>query len=238
MTPEGNPLVLRLRRRQGIWGAFHRSNLGPLAAAILLYVGVALSLKQLGMEAVGWIFLFFNVVVFLMACIAATATVGHQVRAARTQRTWDELLLTLLTDRELVNGQLFLALRPTLLLLWLASPVHVVLLLCVVWSLFVEQPPVEALLWTIALLVAFAVAFALATVVVLSLAIMSFHAALSGRRAIGRLVIFVLGIGIVIAAPPLLFLLVPLLLFIPGLCWYQHRLLCCTLRERLLAEEG
>ncbi len=232
---EGNPFLTRLRRRQGIWGAFHRSNLGPLAAAILLYLATAFYLWRLGWGGIIGTLVVFHVVMLLFALLAATATISRQVRLARKNHTWDELVLTLLSDRDLVNGQLFLALRPIGLLLRLASPVLIVLLICAVWEFVIEEGIAEALRQTLLLVAGLALFYALAATTVLCVAVMSFHRALTSRGALLGIMVIVGAVVLLVAAPFFAPLLVPLVCLLPGIAWYQHRVLCCTLRQHLLA---
>jgi len=233
---DGNPMLLRARQRQGIWGALHRSNIGPIVGASLLHIAVAFSLHRLGWGSCLVIFLIFNVVLFILAAISAMTSVTHAVRGASRQHAWDELLLTTLSDREIVNGQLGLAMRPSIQLLWLASPSYVVLFIGMAWGLCISHGFAAGLALTGGIALLLLLAYAIMAALIVGEAVFAFHSALGGRRSLGRLAIVLLLVVCVVAAPPLIVLLPPILLVLPGICWYQHRALCCSLRQRLLED--
>lgn len=230
----GNPLLLRVRQRQGIWGAFHRSNIGPIIGAMLLHISVAFALHRLGWGSCLVIFLVFNAVVFILAMITALTSISHSVKSAMRDHSWDELLLTTLTDREIVNGQLALSMRPVLQLIWLASPSYVILFLGMAWGLCFEEGLALGLALTAGITILLAIAYVVMGLFIWVEAVFTFNSSLGGRRVVGRALGTVLLIVCVLLAPPLILLALPFALVLPGICWYQHRALCCSLRQRLL----
>jgi hypothetical protein len=233
---EGNPFILRLRERQGPLGLFHHSNTKEIALAVFLYAMVLCGLYYGGWEAAGLIFLIFSGGFFLLALFAAVGSVSHQVRIARTQNAWDELLVTGLTDGDLVNGQLLLALRPVIVLLWLSAPAVLLLLGGILWEIFSRWSLAEAIPEALGVIALIGILYGIAAITVLCLAVVSFASALNVRGAIARVGGAFLFVFLALTFSIVAALFFPVLILLPALCWYQHRVLCCSLRERLLAD--
>jgi hypothetical protein len=263
---EGNPLLTRLREREGIFGSLHRRNLWIITAAALFHGGVAVSLLTLGWDAVLVVFALFSLLIVALASVAAVGTVSHQVKIARVRGTWDELLITMLSDRDLVNGLLMLALRPTIQLLWLTSPSYVACVMAAGVVLVREEGLGVGLLLTAGFLLLAACLIVVVVALVLCMAVMALNASLKQVGAAGRLVLSAIGViplilasflgiylfqlftntthvlgmlfvfGSIDLAPCGLCVLLPLCLLVPAMCWYEYRVLCCTLRQRLLGE--
>ncbi len=228
---EPNPFLLRLRERQGRWGAFHRSNAMLVAVALVLHATVAFTLYRGGWDVAMLVFIAFNAMVLLLGSVGVVSTIRHQVRAARRQRIWDELLITPLTSKQIVNGQLLLASRPAVTLLWLSTPSQAALIGALVWSWAQSQGPLVAVTSGLVVVVLAAAAYAGASLCVLTAAVIAFKSALSTRGFISRTLINLGWLLLLIAVPALLVAL-------PPVAWYDYRRLVVSLRERLLEEDA
>ncbi|MBN1476571.1 hypothetical protein JXA47_07455 [Candidatus Sumerlaeota bacterium] len=236
MSSEGNPFVLRLRERQGIWGAFHRSNTALIALALILHGSVAIALWQLGFEAsvLITIFVVFQISCFALFLFMTLGTISYQVRTALRKHAWDELLVTPMSDRELVNGQLLMAMRPALILMWLTSPSLVLLVGLLIAMIINLEGWAMGLISGAMIILGLAAAYVLMALIIFFMAVMTFVSNLNTAGFLSRAGASLVNIVLLLMAPILFLFFAPLLFVIPAICWYQHRVLCVSLRERLL----
>jgi hypothetical protein len=234
---EGNPFVLRLRERQGIWGAFHSSNITLIALALILHASVAIALWQLGFEAPVLLSIFgvFQISCFVLFLVMTLGTISYQVRNALRKHAWDELLVTAMSDRELVNGQLLMAMRPALILMWLTSPSLILLLGLLIAMIIGMEGWAMGLVSGALIILGLAVAYVCMALIIFFMAVMTFVSGLNTASFLSRAGASVVNIVLLLMVPVFLFFFTPLIFIIPAICWYQHRVLCVSLRERLLA---
>lgn len=231
---EPNPFLLHLQARRGRLAFLRRADPKMIAVALLVHGLVLYALWTVGLEGVIPLFLVFDGVVLLMAVTSILGTIRRRVEAARRDGAWDEFLLTPLTDREIVNGQLLLALRPALDLLRLCSPALGVMLMAAVASIYGAHGFGAGTVMVTGFLGLVAAAHGLAAVLVYCLGILAFQSALAPRGFLARALMGVFALVLLIALPLLAVVFFPLAALVPSLAWYQHRALCCSLRQRLL----
>lgn len=229
-----NPLMMRLRDRQGRMGIFHRSNSGLIMMALLIHTAVGLSLWQLGPRFIVTVVIAFHAIALFVITLASIGAVSFQVRAARGKGGWDELLITQLSDRDLVNGLLFTALRPSYQFALLLTP-SVITLILIGTAMIIGLDGLVSGLFTAAALIAIAVVlYAFMALFVFGLAILTLHAALTHDvgKQIATISMFVVGL----IAPVLFVVSLPLCFLVAAAVWYRYRVMCCSFRQILLGE--
>jgi hypothetical protein len=238
MNLEGNPLMIRMRTRQGRWGMFHRSNLGSMLAATAIALAVMAILMLQGVEALDTALVLAAGLLLGMALFTATVSVWWIVRAGRRSGMWEEMLLTRLSSRELTNGILVMAMRPVINLVRMTMVIPVALALAMSAVLLADGMVTEGFGLLIGLALLLTLFLGVTVAVVLFVATLSLSHVVAdepGPSVITRILALTLGGLFLLSLPHLLvFLLLLLPCVLPGICWYQHRRLCATMRERLV----
>jgi hypothetical protein len=219
-------------------GAFHRSNAALLVAALLIHCASLVAVwvgtdEVLGLALVGGLLM-----VGLIGTVAALGTIRHQTKAAFQRGGWDELLVTPLTDREIINGQLILALRPYFAIIWLTIASPVVLIFLLSWSAL-DNMNLDDAVATIVVSIAIALGMLIAMgLMIYIVCVGSLLRAFTGRRHLGQLLVGGIRSLFLLTVIALLTIFVfPLAwVIVVAFAWLQHRTLCCSLRARLLAD--